>query len=518
MHRADGGPAALALRAPVAGAAAHARDARRDVRARGRDLGRQRQRDLRRAGDGRPHAVPRLPVLRGGRGLRAARVAGDRPARGRARGVPRAAADGRAGHVRARGRDEPRDGVHRLRAALDPALRAVRDRDAARALARVGPEVPDHRVGRLGDAALRPRVRVRRDGRDELRRGRRGRPGGERRRAAADRHRAGRGRARVQGLGGAVPPVDPGRLRGRADADHRVHGGRDQGGGVRRDHPLLRRRRGRRVRRVGAGAGRARGRDDRGRQRGRDRAVLAQAAARVLVGRAGGLHDRRRGRDHAARDPRGRLLPRGLPADEPGGVRGDRGARARDRAGRRDRVALRARREPAAAGLADDHRDALAGRVPGDGGLLREGHADRRGGRQRLRVARRGDRARVGDLARLLPAGGRGGLDAGARRGGGGQRGGAGLGPGAAGDRGRVGGGRRGPGRRGGHASGSARRPGGSCSPRWSGSAWSAPRRRSSSGSGRRRCSISRRTPPRRSRTSSSAAGRTSPAPAYERV
>ena len=46
------------LRAPDAGAAAHARGARRDVRARGRDLGRQRQRDLGRDGDGRPHAVP----------------------------------------------------------------------------------------------------------------------------------------------------------------------------------------------------------------------------------------------------------------------------------------------------------------------------------------------------------------------------------------------------------------------------------------------------------------------------
>ena len=37
-------------------------------------------------------------------------------------------------------------------------------------VARVGAEVPDHRVGRLGDAALRAGVRLRRDGRDELRR------------------------------------------------------------------------------------------------------------------------------------------------------------------------------------------------------------------------------------------------------------------------------------------------------------------------------------------------------------
>ncbi len=48
---------------------------------------------------------------------------------------------------------EPRDAVPRLRAAVDPAVRAVRDRAAPRALARVGPQVPDRRLGRLGDAA-----------------------------------------------------------------------------------------------------------------------------------------------------------------------------------------------------------------------------------------------------------------------------------------------------------------------------------------------------------------------------
>ena len=93
---------------------------------------------------------------------------------------------------RARGRDEPGDAVHRLRAAVDPALRAVRDRAAARALARVGPEVPDHRLARLGGAALRPGAALRRDGldrlRDDRRRGRR-RQG---RRAVPDRARADR--------------------------------------------------------------------------------------------------------------------------------------------------------------------------------------------------------------------------------------------------------------------------------------------------------------------------------------
>ena len=57
---------------------------------------------------------------------------------------------------------------------------------------------------------------------------------------------------------------------------------------------------------------------------------------------------------------------------------------ARERETRRRRrhlLALRARRRPAAAGVADDDRDALAGRLPGDGGLLRQGLPDRGGGR-----------------------------------------------------------------------------------------------------------------------------------------
>ena len=53
-------------------------------------------------------------------------------------------------------------------------------------LARVGPEVPDHRLGRLGDAALRPGAHLRRDGLDGLRRDRgQGRRRRERRRAAS---------------------------------------------------------------------------------------------------------------------------------------------------------------------------------------------------------------------------------------------------------------------------------------------------------------------------------------------
>ncbi len=49
-------------------------------------------------------------------------------------------------------------------------------------------------------------------------------------------------RARLQDLDRALPPVDARRLRGRADADHRLHGGGDQGRRLRRLRPLLRRR------------------------------------------------------------------------------------------------------------------------------------------------------------------------------------------------------------------------------------------------------------------------------------
>ena len=76
------------------------------------------------------------------------------------------------------------------------------------------------------------------------------------------------------------------------------------------------------------------------------------------------------------------------------------------------------------------------GRLPGDRGLLREDLPDRGVGRQRLRVPRRRDRARLGDLARVLPAGRGGGV---ARR----ARGVARAGAARAGDRGRVAGGRR---------------------------------------------------------------------------
>ena len=108
-----------------------------------------------------------------------------------------------------------------------------------------------------------------------------------------------------------------------------------------------------------------------------------------------------------------------LPGDEHRGVRGDRGARARDATPGDDISSLYGLGADApGAGVADDDRDALAGRLPRHGRVLRQALPDRGGGRQRVRVARRRDRARLGDLARLLPAGRRGGLDALAVRGG----------------------------------------------------------------------------------------------------
>ena len=155
-------------------------------------------------------------------------------------------------------------------------------------------------------------------------------------------------RAGVQGVGGAVSPVDAGRLRGRADAGHRVHGRGHQGGRARRVPAAVRRRADQRREHVGAGAGDARGDDDRGRQRGRDRPVLDQADAGLFVGRAVRLHAVRCRREHEPRREGDGLLHRRLRVHEPGRVRGRGGARARDPARRRHHRALRARQRAAA--------------------------------------------------------------------------------------------------------------------------------------------------------------------------
>ena len=68
---------------------------------------------------------------------------------------------------------------------------------------------------------------------------------------------------------------------------------------------------------------------------------LAEAAARLLRRRPGGLHPRRPGRRQRGRGQRARLLPRRLRVHEPRRLRGDRRARARD--GLRRRHPRRAR-------------------------------------------------------------------------------------------------------------------------------------------------------------------------------
>ena len=246
------------------------------------------------------------------------------PARIRPRRVSLAAAGLDRRHVDTGQRSESDHAVHRHRAALDPALRAVRYRDAPCLVARVGAEVFDHRLGRFGDAGLRPRAALRRDGRDRLLSDRElDRRRTQLRRAASDRRRAGARRTVLQGVGRAVSPVDTRCLRGRADADHGVHGGRHQGRRVRSAAARLRRRADRQPDRLGPGAGNARDDHDHRRQRRRARPVLAEADARLLVGRAGGLHHGRCRGLHPARRERDDLLSRRLPADEPRRLRRD---------------------------------------------------------------------------------------------------------------------------------------------------------------------------------------------------
>ena len=181
------------------------------------------------------------------------------------------------------------------------------------------------------------------------------------------------------------------------------------------------------------------------------------------------------------------VLPGGVPVHEHGRVRHDPRPRARDRPRRHGRGDAGAGPRAPAAGLADDARDAGPGRHPGDGGVHGQVLPDRRLRLGRLHVAGSGDRDRLDDLARLLPAGDRGDVDE--RRPGGRAR------PGSCDVRTRPGGPRRG------RAAGSGGRLAGAgragppqrlaCSPRWpSWRSWPAPRS-CSSASSPSRCSTS---------------------------
>ena len=225
---------------------------------------------VRGAGDGRAHARRLDALLRGGPGGDRALAAEPRPSRGLARRVLLAAAGLDRRHGGPGRRREPDRALRGPRAALDPALRAVRDRAVAPDLAGVRAQVPGDRVGGLGHAALRPGADLRGHRRDASWTGIRAAVG-EASGIADPLLLTGIALAAVgpglQGLGGPLPPVDAGRLPGRAHPHHGVHGRGDQGGGVRDLPAPVRVRAGPVAARVGAGAGRAGHGDDRDRQR-----------------------------------------------------------------------------------------------------------------------------------------------------------------------------------------------------------------------------------------------------------
>ena len=187
----------------------------------------------------------RLRVRRPGR--RAARHRGGAPGvdvRPRPhRGLP-------ADDVRGRRHDDvprvqrPADDVRGARGAVAAALPALRAGASSPAAEPGGGAqvLPARRVLlRLLPLRHRADLRLRRV--DGVRRDQRGGPQRPRQpHAAARRHGDARRRPVLQGRRRAVPGLDPRRLPGRPDRGHRVHGGRHQGRGVRRDAAALLRR------------------------------------------------------------------------------------------------------------------------------------------------------------------------------------------------------------------------------------------------------------------------------------
>ena len=120
--------------------------------------------------DRRPDAGPDGPVLRGGRGAAACSRGAVAPREAGARRVPRAAARLDRGHGRARRGARTSSPCSSAIELLSIPLYVLCATELRRAtLARVRPEVPDHRLGRVGHAALRAGAALRRDRRDRLR-------------------------------------------------------------------------------------------------------------------------------------------------------------------------------------------------------------------------------------------------------------------------------------------------------------------------------------------------------------
>ena len=115
--------------------------------------------------------------------------------------------------------------------------------------------------------------------------------------------------AALQGRRRPVPHVDPGRLPGRPDPGHRLHGRGHEGRRVRRAAaPAVRGAAGPALGLAAGHVGR-RDRHDAGRRDRRHHPDRHQAAAGLLVHRARRLHPRRCHRDHAGRHLLGALLP-----------------------------------------------------------------------------------------------------------------------------------------------------------------------------------------------------------------
>ena len=284
----------------------------RAVRPRGhlrrRDLGVVRR-------EPRPPRVLRLVRLRPVRALRGRDPAGERrarrhdqpelpqPPRHPLRRVLRAHPRGHARHDAARRRDQPDGHLPGHRAAVDCALHPQRLLAPRGALAGGGAEVPAARRLRFGIPALRhgPHLRGDRAHAAGPDRRRDPEPDNPHRRSPAARGRAAAvRRLRLQGVSGAVPLLDAGRVPGRADVGHDVHERHHQGGRVRRArsglHVHVRRRRDPLLPALGTGGGAGGDHVDGGRQHRRTDPDERQANARVLGHRAGRVHPHRRRR------------------------------------------------------------------------------------------------------------------------------------------------------------------------------------------------------------------------------